>query len=309
MSDTGDANLKDDFQLEITDLPPDVGSSISSALLERGSQLVSKARVWQLPKKPANDSERGGTKDDFKLEIIDLPPEEGRSIPSALLNRSSQFVSRIPIWRLVKTGSPLLLVLLIIFGSLSPVRDSVFNLFVHPMPAPTSASSSSIGIVSAGESVTVVVSGDGGPVPQDCPPGSIVDSSGEVGNSPVWIHGFDGPRAVKHFRSTSASAIDTLEGWATSILVIVKSDYTGTVMLHGKDLRNGLPLLFGLDNGQIPLTTLMLDTQHPSASPIQSANGQRLSWNVYLYIPAPGCYYLDASWSGGAWRVNFAAGD
>src|SRR6266849_5053399 len=127
-----------------------------------------------------SDTGDANLKDDFQLEITDLPPDEGSSMPSALLNRGSQFVSRIPIWRLVKTGSPLLLVLLIIFGSLSPVRDRVFNLFVHPTPAPTPVFSSSISIVAGEDSATsstVVVSGDSGPVPQDCPPGSIVDSS------------------------------------------------------------------------------------------------------------------------------------
>ena len=31
-------------------------------------------------------------------------------------------------------------------------------------------------------------------------------------------------------------------------------------------------------------------------------------WSAILYIPAAGCYALDASWPGGSWRVTFAAG-
>ena len=32
------------------------------------------------------------------------------------------------------------------------------------------------------------------------------------------------------------------------------------------------------------------------------------AWTVIMYVPATGCYSLEASWPEGGWQVNFAAG-
>ncbi|HLJ81359.1 MAG TPA: hypothetical protein VKT52_07740, partial [Ktedonobacterales bacterium] len=81
---------------------------------------------------------------------------------------------------------------------------------------------------------------------------------------------------------------------------------TGLVTLNGNDLRTHYPLwLTGEDPVQPSAPVMTIDpTQVPSAT----NDGKWKIWFGTLYLPAAGCYALQANWPGGSWRVTFAAG-
>jgi len=150
-----------------------------------------------------------------------------------------------------------------------------------------------------------------GPVPQNCPPGPTpknVDPSvfgAGVGGSPVWAIGFDGPHATAHLNGWSEDLSLVQYGWNYKILWSVGRDYTHPVVLRGGLLSGGTPLWFRI-GARTPTMTPVLDPQHPGTS-----TGSDVGWAEfpsYLLIPKAGCYYLEAQWPGGSWRITFAAG-
>ena len=150
-----------------------------------------------------------------------------------------------------------------------------------------------------------------GPVPQNCSPGPTpknVDPSQfgpGVGGSPVWAIGFDGPHATVHLNGWSEDPSLVQYGWNYKILWSVGPNYTHPVVLRGGLLSGGTPLWF--QNGdQTPTTAPMLDPRYPG-----TLTGSDVGWAEfpsYLLIPKAGCYYLEAQWPGGSWRISFAAG-
>jgi len=54
-------------------------------------------------------------------------------------------------------------------------------------------------------------------------------------------------------------------------------------------------------------TDFVLDPQHPD-HPGSAVGVDYAEWGSYIYIPTAGCYALEATWSGGHWRILFAAG-
>ncbi len=148
------------------------------------------------------------------------------------------------------------------------------------------------------------------PVPQDCPPGPApreVDPSEfgpGVGGSPVWAIAFEGPHATVHLENT----LSNVYGWGVKVIWVVGPHYTSTATIHGGNLRTGSPLWLGADGaqGENPSTSLVLDPHYPG-----TISGSDHGWAEFpggMDIPQAGCYYLEAQWPGGSWRITFAAG-
>lgn len=147
-----------------------------------------------------------------------------------------------------------------------------------------------------------------GPIPRNCPPGPTPRSSlpgigPVIGGSKVWASGFNGPHA-----EISIPYYDTYtqHGWSWKIVWEVGPDYTQLVTIQGGNLRDGTPLWFQVTGN--PTTSPVLDPRHPD-HPGSTVGTDWAEWGSYVFIPQAGCYYLQASWPGGSWRINFAAGE
>jgi len=148
-----------------------------------------------------------------------------------------------------------------------------------------------------------------GAVPQDCPPGPTPQPISPyigpaIGSSPVWAVGFGGPHAVLHIPVSYDTYIPQY-GWTWKLIWEVGPNYTHRITLRGGDLRNSTSLWFQFSGD--PTTSPILDAQTPD-HPESVIGNNWAEWGSYLYIPAAGCYYLEASWPGGHWRITFAAG-
>ncbi len=150
-----------------------------------------------------------------------------------------------------------------------------------------------------------------GPVSQNCPPGPTpknVDPSEfgpGVGGSPVWAIGFAGPHATIHLNGWSEDPSLVQYGWNYKILWSVGPNYTHPVVLRGGLLSDGTPLWFQIGD-QTPVTTPVLDPGNPGT--LTGSDAGWAEFPSYLLIPKADCYYLEASWPGGSWRITFAAG-
>jgi hypothetical protein len=144
-----------------------------------------------------------------------------------------------------------------------------------------------------------------GLVPSDCPPSSPSETISPaigpaVGGSPVWAIGIaPGPIHIPSYFTY------TQYGWTWKVAWEIGPNYTNLVTLRGGNIRDGTPLWFQVAD-QDASTSPVLDPQHPQRGSAIGPNWAE--WGSYLYIPAAGCYYLEATWPGGHWRVNFAAG-
>ena len=146
-----------------------------------------------------------------------------------------------------------------------------------------------------------------GAVPQDCPPGPrlqniFTDIIPVVGGSPVWAAGFVGPHAILHVGNgiSTQNNVYTQHGWYRKILWRVSTNSPSPVTLHGGSLHDGTPLWFQIGNQDLTLS--------PVLDPGNAGEQPWTSFPSYIFIPQAGCYYLEAHWSSGSWRITFAAG-
>ncbi len=138
--------------------------------------------------------------------------------------------------------------------------------------------------------------------------GSAVSGYGAF---PVWGMAFDGAHATLRWSPdphNPNTGFMPLYGWGHKMLWVMKPGFRGRVTLYGGDLRGGSPVWFNLDGpGQRPTTSLVLDPRHLPATP----SGRGKPWPQFpggMFVPHAGCYYIDARWPGGHWRMTFAAG-
>jgi len=125
-----------------------------------------------------------------------------------------------------------------------------------------------------------------------------------VGSFPVWAFGFGGPHAI--VRIPTSYFTYTRYGWTWKLIWRVSVHYMQPVTLHGGNLQTGTLLWFQIGT---PSTAPVLDPRPDEAQITQSGYpAEAVEWHSYLYIPAAGCYYLEADWPGGHWRITFAAG-
>ena len=161
-----------------------------------------------------------------------------------------------------------------------------------------------------------------GPPPRSCTPAAPWPSyvskesgsfGGAIGASPVWAVGFDGPQANKLLRGYSRY------GWMTFVDFYVEPGVTAQVIVSGERLSDSVPMWISVSDvretnfGQrAPSVRVILNPQErglPVYDNLSRGIGEDWAlWSGVLYLPAAGCYALEASWPGGSWRVTFAAG-
>ena len=329
MDNFEDEDPRDNFEIEFFDLPADETLPVSSKVVLEAFRLLSIVRTWLLSEAPRNNFADISSKDDTELEISDLPPGRFYEVSSALTSLGSRLSPGMRFWRSVMVGCSVLLVLLLILGNFPPARnqfDSLFSPFAHPTPINQASlkeeppgpgvDGNSANSFSFSEATGVIW--DTGATPGSAPRGQscfaspVNVSSREVGNSPAWAVGFDGASATLHVSPISlpVSSFPAAFGWAASITLEIQSDYTGPITFTGGSQSDSSPLVFGfgLDPGQAQLFSITLSTQQPVISPNRLFKARRTAWNITLYVPAAGCYFLKATWPGGRWIINFAAG-
>ncbi len=179
----------------------------------------------------------------------------------------------------------------------SPALTPTAIATLQPTPTPT---------LWGGQSATL------GPVPQHCPaslaPQNVPVFGLAYGASPMWVQ-FSGSSTHPTLVWYPEQALDfhSQYGWGHKFLWLMEARYSGIVTIHGANLGDGSPLLPDADHqtGASTLTLLVLDTQDPT---IINRTEQWIEVPGGLTIPKAGCYYLEADWPGGHWRINFAAG-
>ncbi len=149
-----------------------------------------------------------------------------------------------------------------------------------------------------------------GSVPRDCPQGPtpqplISNVGSAIGGSEVWAVGFDGPHAVIHIAFTYDTY--TQHGWIWKLIWEMGPSHTSPATISGRNLRTGSPLWFQISDPGTPVVSLVLDPRYPG-HPSSDAGTDWKEWGSYIFIPTADCYSLEATWPGGHWQVNFAAG-
>ncbi len=139
--------------------------------------------------------------------------------------------------------------------------------------------------------------------PRDCPTSQAAQTvlpgiSPVMGGAPVWAS----LSAIVHIPSYSTY---TRFGWPWEIVWEVGPSYTSSVALRGGSLRNSTPLWFQFAGD--PTIAPVLDPNHPD-HPVSNVGDGWAEWGSYVFLPATGCYYIEATWPGGSWRLDFAAG-
>lgn len=248
-----------------------------------------------------NDTGHEGFRDDNETGVTDRYRRSSNHSASAT---AGWLRSRLPpkahTRRLATRGSAFLLALLLLLSSCSPASGPVTGratatLGVVPTPTPTPYV----------EPPTPIPPPLGLP-PQDCPLGPpphnvFSDVIPGYGSFPAWAFGLEPTIRI------STSFTYTQYGWTWKVIWRVSTRYTQPVQLHGGNLRTGMPLWFQI--GEPASTTPILDPRPDEQQIAQSgAPTEFVEWKSYLYIPTAGCYYVEADWPQGSWRITFAAG-
>ncbi len=75
--------------------------------------------------------------------------------------------------------------------------------------------------------------------------------------------------------------------------------------MRGGNLRDGHPIQVGVGPVGLPAPSVVLNPQHP---PLPIQHGRWTEFPFGPYFPRSGCYFLEARWPGGSWKVPFAVG-
>ncbi len=163
-----------EFELEMSDLPPDEEAGIavvlasealrvlsdvhtgvrssSNELIERGKHRLDSTREWLLEEKSAQTIREYTPESEFELEVSDLPlavvsnTRRLLPLPANMLELFARFRSRLPfkrrLWRVILAVVTILLMLAFLLASTPGMYESIIGLFVHPATAPTASNSS-----------------------------------------------------------------------------------------------------------------------------------------------------------------------
>lgn len=214
---------------------------------------------------------------------------------------------------LVAAAIAALLVLALL--AMSPIGSALAALGAHATPAPTTARFAFPTPVPATPTPSpnltpTLIAPSIGPAPSNCPPGSPpVEFSPAVspgiGGSDVWLVGpVTGPRSTARIGLLPPN-VYTQFGWPVQIPVLVKVGFAQTISLRGHDLHTGYALWLTPGPPEAAMPALTID---PGQLQSSTSDGQWRIWFGVMYLPGAGCYALHASWPGGGWTVNFAAG-
>ena len=154
-----------------------------------------------------------------------------------------------------------------------------------------------------------------GLAPQNCPSSPALKKintsfTSLVGTAPAWVNSFieqnQQPVLLFGDNHTMYSWVQYDEhGWEHKFLYAVGPSYTGIVTFHGTNLRDGTPLWLVADNVPATTTSLVLNPGDPT---VVNRPGDWVEFPGGLDIPKAGCYFLQADWTGGSWRMIFSAG-
>lgn len=111
------------------------------------------------------------------------------------------------------------------------------------------------------------------------------------GQFPLWLTAA-GPRASYRL---------DLSGDGVPATFFVSNSLTSQVTIRGKSLANGSPV--GFVASPNPAATVLVLNNHYSRS-----GGQYTPWQARAFFPAAGCYAVTATWPGGSWTFDVAAG-
>src|SRR5713101_4942976 len=263
----------------------------------------------EVKRKDVDEFKDETTQSDSEVEITDLPPRQLSSVLEKLVALGSWFAHSLPkshVWRLVTTGSAVALLLLMLLGGFPTIRNKALDVLLGPRSTLTANAPPGTTLQSAVAENSTLAS-----LPLNCPSVAApqnfdpVTFPPGVGASPIWITGLSGPPLLVHREDINPSQD---YGWAYHVLLVVKSDYSDAVLLSGGSQHDDFPLLFDKEivpQGQSPVTAFFqLNTQHPDF-PSQYGDEHWKAWEIRLYVPSAGCYYLQAEWLGGSWKVNF----
>lgn len=132
--------------------------------------------------------------------------------------------------------------------------------------------------------------------------------SGLVGRAPAWLAGFSGPPATLDGPYNYAPGY----GWDRNVLFVLQRGFKGTVTMYGGSVLGHAPLWLGaVELGAPDPSGRRLTLQAKRQKAFAGGAGPR-QWPTFpggITVPHTGCYYLEATWPGGTWRVTFAAGD
>jgi hypothetical protein len=274
-----------------------------------------------------NHIEDDATRDDLSVEITDLEPIEGASfISRALMAWEGRPSLHRRVWRVLVAGSTLLLISLIISGTFPSTREIASNIFSRLTSAPSIRqvtatetpgaidvfNAAEITKWTAGTSPAITPRATLDPAPQNCP--VISQTQGfeyrgaprVAGSSPVLVIGFGGPDAVlRHLKQAQPPEI----GWYRRIVLLVETDYAGTITLQGGELHGVAPIWFGMrEHNQGPMTSLAVRPMDASIANHTRSDGDWGLSSATLFVPGAGCYFLSATWPEGQWIVFFSAG-
>src|SRR5579875_2598858 len=178
----------------------------------------------------ADDHKSGSDNADLdldKVEISDIPSsEEDDPVPQNGISGKMMKLGA----RLLMGAATFSLLLGLLFSNLSALKSSVLSFL--PAPTPTPASGNNIILLNPVSNPNRIVGLDpqaqltgryvtgptvAAPAPQTCAAAPTVTSSHEIGSSPVWLYGFDGPRATMHLRGLSQPIVHNVYGWPVFI--------------------------------------------------------------------------------------------
>src|ERR1051326_1499957 len=234
---------------------------------------------------------------DFEVEVSALSAEEDTDAQPFIAFPRQLVPSSMHPWRRLLAGSALLLTLLTALSVILAQAAFAPATTVAPVAAPATL----LAVNSLQPNLGIA--------PHYCltaptPRPSLPGIGPVIGSAPVWVVGFDGPRATLHV-STTNTILATRYGWLTYVRLEVGPSFVGTLLVRGENLSTGAPLWFRVPN-QAATSALVLDPHAPHAdSPLGSAWGE---WQGEISIPVAGCYSLEVAWPGGHWRLTFAAG-
>ncbi len=272
-------------------------------------------------REPVNDDAE--PRDAVELEISDL------ARPRTPMHGASRLAwPRPQAWRsrrgrpLLAAGTALVLAVVVIAAARPALGGSVAALLAVPTPTVTPLptplpTATPLPTPSPYPTPTLSPLTMLGPAPRDCPPGPAPqpispDLGPAIGGAPVWVYGnfsATGNPLTLHVYDSLPTA-HTLYGWPTPLYPFMSVDSTKPVNLQVWNASTGAVLWFTIQerNGDsVNTVQLLLDPTQATGFNAASAGGY-VNWFPILYVPAPGCYVMEASWPGGAWTIPFAAG-
>jgi hypothetical protein len=115
-----------------------------------------------------------------------------------------------------------------------------------------------------------------------------------IGSNPVW--------AITDGKIGFPPQLKSSYGYGQKILWYLRDDFKEAVNISGANLVDNTPIWFGIMEAK--------PNPNPVLDPVNRRNPYpaRNEFPSYIYIPKAGCYYLEAKWSTGSWRINIAVG-